>query len=487
MKKIFYILLIVSGVIGASCSDYLDYTETDLVHRDNAMLTVTNVESSVMGAYGGVSDLMAVLQNGVFSDELKTAGEFYNAATVHEWQYGPADVSIRDTYTAINPQYQVIDRVNRVLEKVDVVDSTRAGDNVLRKRLKGEALFLRAWAHFELFRFYCAKYSPSGIAMPYMEATNPKLEPNARIPMDQYFQKLNSDISTAKSLLLASYPSPDNLGRTETALTRVTSVVANALHARIALYSEDWANAEAYASTVISAVPLATTANFGAIWTDAATTEIIWRTVRTPSMARLGSLYRGTSASATNIGVVIWTYTTELYNSYTPASDVRIAAYFRNEPALTTAGRSPFIIRKYAGGNYATGTENSANSKLLRVSEMYLIRAEARAEQGNLAGAQNDLNAIRSNRIPAADYTPTLLTTYQQAIDAIFLERYKELAFEGHRFWDLKRKSMPVTRTGTDAPTTTGTTLPADDYRFALPIPLTEMQANKLMTQNPGY
>jgi starch-binding outer membrane protein, SusD/RagB family len=484
MKKIFYILLIVSGVIGASCSDYLDYTETDLVHRDNAMLTVTNVESSVMGAYGGVSDLMAILQNGVFSDELKTAGEFYNAATVHEWQYGPADVSIRDTYTAINPQYQVIDRVNRVLEKVDVVDSTRLGDNVLRKRLKGEALFLRAWSHFELFRFYCAKYSPSGIAMPYMEVTNPDLLPNARIPMDQYFQKLNADITAAKSLLKASYPATDNLNRAETPLTRVTSVTANALHARIALYSEDWANAEAYATTVISGNLLATTANFGAIWTDAATTELIWRTVRTPSMARLGSLYRNTSASATNIGTVVWTYTTELFNSY-PANDVRLAAYFRTEPALTNAGRSPFIIRKYAGGGYATGTENSANSKLLRVSEMYLIRAEARAEQGNLTGAAADLNALRTNRIPG--YAAITLATYAQAIDEIFLERYRELAFEGHRFWDLKRKSMPVTRTGTDAPTTTGTTLPADDYRFALPIPLTEMQANKLMTQNPGY
>jgi starch-binding outer membrane protein, SusD/RagB family len=485
MKKFIYVLLIATGVVGVSCSDYLDYTETDLVFGDAALKTVTNVESATIGAYGGVSDLMGVLLNSVFSDEVKTAGEFYNAATVHEWQYGPADISIRDTYTAINPQYATIDRVNRVLARVDVADSTRVGDNTLRKRLRGEALFLRAWAHFELFRFYCARYTPTGLAMPYMETPNPKLEPNARITMDEYFQKLNADISAAKALLPATHPATDPFGRAETALTRATSIACNGLHARIALYSEDWANAEAYATAFINAIPLSTTATFAGIWTDAAAnTELGFRTVRTPSMARLGSLYRNTSASATNIGTVVWTYTTELYNSY-PAGDVRIAAYFRTEPALTAAGRSPFIIRKYAGGNYGTGTENSANSKLLRSAEMYLIRAEARAEQGNLTGAASDLNALRTNRIPG--YTPITLTTLQQAIDEIFLERYRELAFEGHRFWDLKRKSMPVTRTGTDAPTTTGTTLPADDYRFALPIPLTEMQANKLMTQNPGY
>jgi hypothetical protein len=67
------------------------------------------------------------------------------------------------------------------------------------------------------------------------------------------------------------------------------------------------------------------------------------------------------------------------------------------------------------------------------------------------------------------------------------LERFKELAFEGHRFWDLKRRGLPVVRTGIDAPTPAAATLPAGHFRFTLPIPDPEMKANPLMQQNPGY
>lgn len=142
MKKIYsFALLTISILWSSSCSDYLEFEETDLIAGDVALKTVENNESAIMGAYGGVDNLMTVLLNSVFSDEVKTAGEFYNAATTHEWKYGPLDVGLRDNYTAIDPQYRVIDRVNRVLERLDLADSTRAGDNTLRKRLKGEALF----------------------------------------------------------------------------------------------------------------------------------------------------------------------------------------------------------------------------------------------------------------------------------------------------------------------------------------------------------
>jgi hypothetical protein len=66
-------------------------------------------------------------------------------------------------------------------------------------------------------------------------------------------------------------------------------------------------------------------------------------------------------------------------------------------------------------------------------------------------------------------------------------ERFKELPFEGHRFWDLKRRNLPVSRDAADAPTATGTTLPAGNFRFLLPIPNSEVQANPKIQQNPGY
>src|SRR5688572_22247213 len=120
MKKIYsFFLLALCVMWSSSCSDYLDFEETDLIAGDIALKTVENNESAIMGAYGAVDNVMGVLLNSVFSDEVKTAGEFYNASTTHEWKYGPADVGIRDNYSAVDPQYRVIDRVNRVLALVD--------------------------------------------------------------------------------------------------------------------------------------------------------------------------------------------------------------------------------------------------------------------------------------------------------------------------------------------------------------------------------
>ncbi len=80
------------------------------------------------------------------------------------------------------------------------------------------------------------------------------------------------------------------------------------------------------------------------------------------------------------------------------------------------------------------------------------------------------------------------LATKDAAITAIMEERFKELAYEGHRFWDLRRRNLPVVRLVADlAQVNATTTLAAGNFRFVLPIPQTEMQANPLMVQNAGY
>ena len=79
------------------------------------------------------------------------------------------------------------------------------------------------------------------------------------------------------------------------------------------------------------------------------------------------------------------------------------------------------------------------------------------------------------------------LASKDAAINAIMDERFKELPFEGHRFWDLKRRNLPVTRLLVDAPTPNAATLAAGNFRFLLPIPNSEIQANPLIQQNPGY
>ncbi len=266
-----YYKLIVSAVCFftlVSCKKLIEIEETDLIAGSIALKTVNNCEQGIIGAYAGVGVEMGILLNSTFSDEVKPA-EFYNSQTTHEWAYGSTDVGIRDNFTAINNLYTIIDRVNRVLAALPNSDSTKVGDIVLRSKIKGEGLFLRAYAHFELFRYYSTNYDPAGLGMPYMEVST--LVPQARINMGTYFQKLNADITEAKTLL------PNNL----IDINRATRTAASALQARIALYTKDWTNAVTYSSEFITAIPLSPIASFEGIWTDANTNEIGWRLIRT--------------------------------------------------------------------------------------------------------------------------------------------------------------------------------------------------------------
>lgn len=482
MKKIITIILASGLLLGAAgCEKLIQIEETDALLGATALKTVSNVEAAVIGAYGGFRVDMEYLLNSTFSDEVRTAGEFYNAATTHEWLYASQDVGLRDNYTAIAPQYSVINRANIILANVATADSTVVGDNTKRARLRGEALFLRAYAHFELFRYYCANYNPDALAMPYMEIST--LVTSPRIKQGPYFQKLIADITEAKGLVPASVAD----------INRANVAAVNALHARVALYMRDWATAEANATAYINLIPLADRAAFPGIWTDANTLEvgfILRRTTATATLVggRLGSLYDATSASSTQIGVITWQPTDELYNSYDRVNDVRFASYIKDEPRLIAAGRTGRIVNKYAGGDFGTPTENINHAKVFRTAEMVLIRAEARAEQNKFTGAnsaESDINLLRTNRITG--YTPVTFASKDAAIDAVMMERFKELPFEGHRFFDLKRRNLPVTRLATDAPNVPAQTLAAGNYRFLLPIPQPEILANPLIEQNPGY
>jgi starch-binding outer membrane protein, SusD/RagB family len=461
-----------------SCKKLLTVPETDLIAGETALSSITYAEQAVIGIYAAMNVEMNILLNATFADEVAKS-EFYNAVTTHEWQYGPADVGLRDNFTGIAIHYRIVNRANVVLAALPGSDSTKVGDEVKRVRLKGEALFLRAYGHFEAFRYYCGNYDPAGLAMPYMQTST--LDPAPRIKMDAFFQKLNADLAEAKNLV------PNNL----TDLDRVTRAAVSGLQARVALYMRDWVNAETYASEYISAVPLATAALFPGIWTDVNSAEQAFRLKRTATIGgRIGSLFRGTSSAATagGIGLVTWKPSEKLWSSYDAVNDVRFASYLKDETILSGGGRPSRIIQKYAGTGYATAAENVAFGKVFRTGEMYLIRAEARAEQNKFTGAnsaESDVNALRAARITG--YVNVVFATKDAAIDAIMLERFKELPFEGHRFFDLKRRNLPVTRLAVDAPSPAGISLAAGNFRFVLPIPLPEITTNPVMVQNPGY
>lgn len=457
------------------CQKLIEVKDTDAIVGDLALKTVANNESGVIGAYALASIEMDVLLNATLADEVRVA-DFYNAATTHEWQYGPADVGLRDNFTAINAWYKVADRANRVLQALPNATSTGAADDAKKLQLRGEALFLRAFAHFELYRYYSNSSVGTDLAMPYLETPSTTLTGLQRITVAPYMVKLKADLAEAKNLV------PANL----TDQFRANKTAVSGLQARVALYLKEWNDAITYSTEYISALPLSPMNQFAGIWTDANKNESAWIIARTTaSSTRIGSLFRGTSASASNIGTISWKPSDKIWNAYDQANDVRFAAYFKDEPLLPANRSSTRLIYKYAGGAYGTPTENVANQKVMRTGEMYLIRAEAKAENNDLIGAATDLNALRTARING--YIGITLGTKDAAISAIMDERFKELAYEGHRFWDLKRRNLPVQRLAQDAPNAAAQTLPAGNYRFLLPIPDPEIKSNPTIQQNPGY
>ena len=123
---------------------------------------------------------------------------------------------------------------------------------------------------------------------------------------------------------------------------------------------------------------------------------------------------------------------------------------------------------------------------ILRLSEMYLIRAEARNHLSRQTEAAEDLKIIMARAVGKDVSEITLNYTDEAALDELIAaERMRELCFEGHRFFDITRRHKAVERD--NATTSTVRTLPYPDFRMVLAIPHVEMDANRAMQQNDGY
>jgi hypothetical protein len=172
------------------------------------------------------------------------------------------------------------------------------------------------------------------------------------------------------------------------------------------------------------------------------------------------------------------------------AADIRTSTYIITSPFN---GSNYNNVIKYAG-RINGDPAGVVDGKVLRTAEVLLNRAEANYKNGATAAAIADLVLLKTNRYSPYDPAADQALTGTALLNEIYLQRRLELAFEGDRFWDLKRRNLPVTRDGTKGDKADGTgvpfvftNLPAGDPKFQLPYPQTEINFNKNLTQNPGY
>lgn len=464
-RKNIFILLSIVGISFQSC-DKLDMEPTDMIDPSKAFRNLEDVNMGVLGAYAPLSTSL-IEASAIVSDEvlLPTENTVSNTA-LHRWMYNSSYGSVTSAWSEY---YVVIDRVNRVLEALPNI-SAGANQN-LKNQYHAELLALRAYSHFELLRGYASSYDEDGLGVPYMKQRS--LGSPARPSVKSNYEDILADLQAAKDMMPTNFS--ENI--------RITKTGISAIQARVALYAKKWSDAITFSSEVISAEPLAPKNDFSKIWLDNSNAEVVWKLARVVGDSKMGATFYREAG-----GIVLYAPSSKLINQFNKQDDIRYESYIKDDASRVgppPSVKSQYLVQKYVGSN--TSNPGLTDVKIFRTGEMYLIRAEAQANTANgLTSAATDLNTLRKARI--YNYVDQNFASKEVLLDNIYSERFKELAFEGHRFFDLKRRKVAVERLLQDASNTSGAIkLETSDAQYNFPIPAYEMAVNKNMIQNPKY
>jgi hypothetical protein len=479
-NKIFTVCALTSVIMFTACKEVIEVEP--IFQKDGAQIftSLNDYQFSLTGAYasfrrtgyfgsgGQTTSTWANLPDMMTDNLVQTGEDLANWQAQSNWVFTTDENDIEVAWIAA---YSVISQANLTLRGIDAfasVDAARVNS------IKGQALAIRAMAHFDLLRFWGEEYdrNSSKLGVPYVTEADVELKP-ARLTVKQTWDKIFVDMLAAETALASVTGINTATNKSNLDVTAIRGLLA-----RMYLYSKDYATAESYASLVITAVPLASRANFPNIWKDASSAEVLWSVAFN---AGEGSPATGVHLAANNRNR--FRPAAALEATFDQVNDVRFASYFATRNS--NGGTPRRILTKYLGRG--TAVDNLVNWKALRTGEMYLIRAEARARQGGAKETLGlaDLNDLRAARITG--YTSVLLIG-TPLLDAIESERRKELVGEGHRWFDLKRTSRTIARTERVL-TSTFLTLASTSKYWVWPIPQGEIDANLIIAkqQTPNW
>lgn len=448
--------IIIFSVI--SCKDTLELKPIDLLDEQDVFTSIERFESAVLGTYEGWYPEHGLLISSVMADEcrigVQNSGVSAIGQNLFRWSFSSEDDEILGPW---ENAYQVIDRVNRLLKGLELIPTNSEDEINKLNQLHGELLAVRAYQHFDLYRIYglSTGYSEKSAAVPYMRESNIDSQPS-NLSTELFFKYLWDDILKAETLI--SDKNQHRMG--------LHSVYG--LHARAALYAEKYEDAILYATKVIEKYPLATRSQFPDIWKDQNNSEVIFKLKRT----NVSSMLPGDVFYNINAERVLFAPAMKLMKLYDREKDVRYVSSIGVNYDLLDEGQIADIVIKYEGEE---GAKNKNDIKIFRTGEMYLIRAEAYLYVNNKAKAVEDLNVLRASRIE--DYKFETYQDFETIKKSIIEERFKELAYEGHRYFDLKRIGEAIQRDDQDA-SSPFLELPTDSKYFFIPIPHAEILAN---------
>lgn len=429
-----------------SCKKFLDLSPKNDIGENEALNSKDRIQRALTGAYSRLQDQAYYgfeWSNAVWlSDDNVTA---FGAGTT-DLQFDNHNILASSNTMEIcwGAMYQAINAANNVIDAVDKVNdlSFTAED---KQNVSGQAYFIRALVYFDMARTW------GGVPLVLTPTRGyDSSSAVAKSPVQDVYAQVLKDLNEAENRL------PETVNR-----NIATKKAAQALKARYYLYAKDWANAEKYAGLVIAdQADYSLVDPFDKLITVKQNTESIFELDFTPTDGNpLANVF----------------FPAGLGGTYRIGPEQGLVDLV-NDPAV--AGGRSVLISSFGGQVYGnryravSSNQQDDNYAILRLAEMYLIRAEARAHIPNLSDGLNDLNAVRQ-RAHIADATAA-------DTDALLLlienERRIEFAFEPHRWFDLIRTGRVDAVLGI-----------SDVRKTVFPIPTSEIVANRHLLQNDGY
>ncbi len=482
MKKSIYIALLLAFLGLFSCSDFLEIEPELQVSIDEQLSTKSGVLEAYSGIYRDIEILMsstyvlyaeALGGNIAFTPNPSTNQVSVFLQIMNAYNFSSTETDF-DYETYYDDAYEIINQSNLLLERFDSFSFFSSEE---LDQLRAELFTIRAFAHYQVSLMFAQNHNftpdASHLGIVYNLSTITVGEDfPSRLTMAETYAQIQEDLNIALGLYnddqLLSGPSYSYFN------TQTTT----ALYARIALQMNDWENARLYASEVIdnSGISLTTTENYVNQWEqeELPVSEIVieFSAPRTSegnvssSMAEFfrvnqnGNLSRNSASG-------------DLLNLYTE-NDIRSNMFIAEDINTNINGEvnpiTYFFTKKF---------QDDAGTTFIRLSELYLIRAEANARLGNLNLALTDLNIIRTRANLEA------LTSTSNLLEELFLERRRELAFENHLFFDILRYKKDVVRNADCISTVCDLDYPSNF--FIQPIPFQSVSLNQNIEQNEGY
>lgn len=469
MKKYFLIPILTGLLFTVSCSEQLERFPVDSLVEASAYQSVGDLELGLNGSLGIYNAPAMVDFNAIFTDNCRIGID-----------NGGQQLGLLNQILNSNAggqglwadRYNTINALNRILLAAESI-TPEQGEGTRYNNVIGTARALRAFMHLELisyFGFDMEDANSLGVVYQNFVATEGSRERNTT---GEVFTLIEEDLAAAAGLI------------TNTDINLPTQDFITFTRARAALYSGDYAAAANYATQIINRYPLANASQYAAMFGgDADTSEVIWKydNVQGSNISLAGNfIFTGTGGDFIEAS-------SELYNAYS-AGDIRRDLFMIPSTSPQNTGDA-LSVNKYPANADALYINDY---KVMRVAEMYLVRAEARARQSQFSQAAADVAALRAARGSSAA-TPGAYTNLTAAIQDIKDERRLELCFEGFRYLDIKRYAsilnVGITRDAADV-NYLGNNFPssvtATDIRLIFPLPDAEINGNPNITQAPGY